>query len=271
MIRPVRCLAAILGLATATAEPAAPAAKDTPAAAPEPATEPAAKSPAPDAPAETPQPTQPAVIPLDASRFRIGEVEFNKETRAITFPAAVNMSKGLLEYVIVHENGKVHESLLRTKIDPTHLNVALKLLRYQPSPELFPVRDEDGKFTGSMPVTDPKIKAAARVAIRVHWKTGDDDHSAEINDWVLDTGTNKPMPPGPWVYGGSVIYEGRFLAAETGDIAAILTNEISLFNYPGKDKENDEVWVARTKVVPPDGTPVTVEIRPWQTPAPPKP
>ena len=41
----------------------------------------------------------------------------NRLTRTIRFPAVINMREGLLEFVIVHDKGKVHESLLRTAIN----------------------------------------------------------------------------------------------------------------------------------------------------------
>ena len=106
---------------------------------------PSARPVTPPANPETPPPnpgppsTEPAAPPkaapiffqLDADRFKIGDVELNKQTRAIRFPAAINMREGLLEFVIVHDKGKVHESLLRTAINATHLNLALKLLYYK--------------------------------------------------------------------------------------------------------------------------------------------
>ena len=51
--------------------------------------------------------------PAPPEAQQIGEVIFNRKTREIRFPAAVNMAGGeLLEFAIVHANGKVHEALL---------------------------------------------------------------------------------------------------------------------------------------------------------------
>ena len=214
------------------------------------------------------------MVQLDANRFKIGDVEFNKQTRVISFPAAINMREGLLEFVIVHDKGKVHESLLRTAINATHLNLALVLLRYQSSPELFMLRDEDGHPNGLMPAVDGKTKAAARVEIRMLWKDGESEHSATVNECINNTKNDKVMAPAPWVYGGSVIDEGQFVAEMTGDIVAILTNEAAVFKFPGdsnRDGENYGEWFVLTKAVPAVGTPVTVEIRPWPPVAKPAP
>ncbi len=287
----LRCLALCLVLpvvATAAAPPSALPA--TPAAPAEPAAPAATPAPAPPAPVPPdpsdtdpapPDPSAPAAgavakgppafVQLDDSRFKVGEVEFNKQTRVIRFPAVLNQREGLLEYVIVHDRGKVHESLLRTSINPTHLNLALKLLRYESSPELFPLHDAEGNSNGRMPKVAPAIKAAARVEIRFLWNDGATEHSATVNECINNTKTNKPMAAGPWIYGGSAIYEGRFVAEMTGDIVAILTNEAAIFNFPGdsnKVGENYGDWFVLTKLVPAIGTPVTVQISPWQaTPA----
>jgi hypothetical protein len=212
-------------------------------------------------------------VQIDANRFKIGDIEFDKQTRAIRFPATLNQREGLLEYVLVGDKGKVHEALLRTAINATHLNIALMLLRYQSSPELFGLRDEDGFPNGLFPAVDPKIKAAARAELRIIWKDGEKEHSATVNEVISTQPEERTMPPGPWIYGGSVVYEGRFVAEETGDLIAIQTNEAAIFNYPGENRENDEVWFPATKRLPPMGTQVTVEIRPWApaTKAKPKP
>jgi len=231
-------------------------------------------NPEPPIPTPGPTSTEPAAPPkaapiffqLDADRFKIGDVELNKQTRAIRFPAAINMREGLLEFVIVHDKGKVHESLLRTAINATHLNLALKLLYYKSSPELFMLRDEEGFPNGLMPVVDAKTKAAARVEIRMLWKDGETEHSASVNECINNKRTNTVMPAGPWVYGGSTVYDGRYVAEVTGDIVAILTNQAAIFNYPGDNSrvgEDYASWYALTKVIPDVGTAVTVEIRPW--------
>jgi len=243
---------------------------DTPPA--RPVTPPANPEPQPLTPG--PQSTEPAAPPkaapiffqLDADRFKVGDVELNRQTRAIRFPAAINMREGLLEFVIVHDKGKVHESLLRTSINATHLTLALKLLRYQSSPELFMLRDEEGFPNGLMPVVDAKTKAAARVEIRMLWKDGETERSASVNECITNNRTNTVMPFGPWVYGGSAVHDGRYVAEVTGDIVAILTTQAAIFNYPGDNNrhgDDDASWYALTKMIPDVGTAVIVEIRPW--------
>ena len=48
--------------------------------------------------------------------FQIGDVRLDQRQRTVTFPAAMNMDEGLIEYLIVHSSGKTHESLLQTAV-----------------------------------------------------------------------------------------------------------------------------------------------------------
>lgn len=221
--------------------------------------------PAPDQPVAE---VKPAVKKLDGDRLQIGEVIFNAKTREIRFPAAVNMAgEELLEFAIVHVNGKVHEALLITEISATDLNIAFKLLRYQPSAEFYPLMEKDGSYSDKFPEVPAAVKDAARIDIAVEWKEGDKTRTAKLHEWISHASTGKPMAADPWVYGGSGIHEGKFMAETSGDLAAIFLSNSALINFSGKDNNSDEVWLPFPKRVPPEGTKVTVIIAPFKNPA----
>lgn len=198
------------------------------------------------------KPPQAQIEKLDEQRFRIGKVTFHSVTREISFPAAVNLREGLLEFAIVHAKGKLHESLLVTEASPLHLNVAFMTLRYKPSAELY----ENGKEVPA------DVKAGSRIDIHVSWQAGGETKRVAIREWIMNQNLADAMPAGPWVYGGGKIVEGRFLPETTGDLAAIFVSDNALINYPGKDDRDDEVWSPFTKRIPELGTPVTVIITP---------
>ncbi len=227
----------------------------------DPATDP--DTPATPVPAAEPAPEKPHVVDLGGGKYKIGLVTLDKTNRHVSFPAEINMDEGLLEYAIVHENGKIHEALLHTKTKPLHVNLALKLLRYQGSEELFQILDEDYKPTGKYPKVSEAVKTASRVELLLSWEGADGKPGkATLSELITNTTTAAPVAATPWVYGGSYIHEGSFAAETTGDIAAIFTSSASLFNYPGKDREDDTVWIPTPKRVPPVGTKITVTITP---------
>ncbi|MBT8044337.1 MAG: hypothetical protein KJO79_05245, partial [Verrucomicrobiae bacterium] len=118
---------------------------------------------------------EPLVKKISPSTYQIGRILINKETRKITLPASTKITDpdSIIEYLLVHENGeKVHETLLVTPAEPTHVNIALKLLNYKESLELFPIIKEDGTPTDKYPDVPDEIKKAARFTIQVTWKDG---------------------------------------------------------------------------------------------------
>jgi hypothetical protein len=211
---------------------------------------------------QPPAPEQPKVVRVDDNTFRIGGIEFLKDSRSIRIPAEVNMTEGLLEYALVHADGKIHESLLLTRVNPTHVNLAFKLLGFNASLELFYALDEDGSASGRLIEETEKNKKAARTQVSVEYKDKKETKSALLHEWITHAVSERPMPSAPWIYGGSFLVEGSFAAETSGDLIAIFTNRSSLLNYAGNDRDNDEVWIPTHGRVPPEGTSVTVVISP---------
>lgn len=220
--------------------------------------------PAPD---QAVEPVKPNVEKLDANRFRIGKVTFNRSTREVRFPARVNMTEGLLEFLVVHENGKVHESLFITDTSPTDINLALTLLRYTPSRELYPLPNETGGVTDKYPEVPAEVRDAARVVMFVEREESGTTRRVPANEWIQHAVKSTHMPSGPWVYGGSEFHDGKFVPETTGDIIAIFVAPSALINYPGEDNRDDTVWLAYPKRVPAEGTQVQIVIAPHKNPS----
>ncbi len=177
----------------------------------------------------------------------------------------MNQRTGILEFLVVHEDGKTHESLFRTVVSPLHLNLALKLLRYAPSKKLY--RDEEAANATSTHHIEENTSAtaAASLTIFVEVKGSETSSRVRVNDWIHYGLTGASMPASsPWVYGGSRFSNGKFMAQQTGDIAAIYLSNAALINYLGNDNLNDEVWTPFTKRIPMVDTEVTLTIAPYQ-------
>ena len=206
---------------------------------------------------------EPSVTRLEDGRMRIGLVTFDPRSREIEIPARVNMTEGLLEFLLVHQNGKVHEALFVTDISATDLNIALKLLRYKASRELYLKVNRDGSLSSTFEDATEEERRESRLSIYVRSGEGKEAVEKNVCDWIQHAVTAKPMPREPWVYGGSLFYEGKFVAETSGDLFAVFLTNSALGNYAGKDNQDDTVWLVRPKVVPPEGTGVTLLIRPY--------
>jgi hypothetical protein len=184
--------------------------------------------------------------------YKIGDITINKNAQAVTFPALVNMDKGLLEYLIVQSRGKTHESLLRTKVEPYHLQIAFLLLGFEGS-------DKPLRFQG-----DPEKPKGDPLDITISYQNKD-GKATEIKaqEWVAkgtETGL-KPTGDMEWAYTGSVVLDGRFLAQIEASIAAVFHDPAALIDNVTEGGESDKMWFVKEGAVPALGTPVTVIIK----------
>lgn len=199
-------------------------------------------------------------VKISDEEYRIGKLSFNPKTKEIWFPCRVNQNEVVLEFAICDEfRGKLHESLLSTKVTPFEIQIALKLLRWEPSGrQIYRKFDESGKPIGVL-----KDDGKGRMEILVKYKDEDGKSLTEpIGNWVHNTNTKKIVGAGSWTYTGSKVIDGYFLAAEDGAIAAIYRFEGSLCNTFNPGSDDDELWFPIAAKVPPLDTEVTVIFRP---------
>ena len=86
---------------------------------------------------------------IGADLYRVGDVTIDSKLQVAVFPAKVNQIVGLIEYALVTDSGKIHESFLSTKTKPGDVHVAMLLLGVKP-PRNVSVEiawQVDGKWT----------------------------------------------------------------------------------------------------------------------------
>ncbi len=181
--------------------------------------------------------------------LQAGKVTILKNERAISFPVFINMHAGPMEYIVVTPKGKAHESLLRTDADPLHIQVALLLLN---------AKGAQGK---PVPEDPRETIAGEQVEIRLQWVAGGKTQSAPIEQFVRDGRAKKAMEAGPFVYNGSMIFEGQFLAARDGSIVSLITDPAALINNPRPGRVDDENWSPIKAGLPALDSPATLSIR----------
>lgn len=221
------------------------------------------------APAQQPQDGPPAASPPASAKTALrdlggplralGAITLNVEERSLELPAEVNLTSGELEYALVHEGGKTHESLLRTAVTPFELNVALLLLHHAPA--------ERWHLPPARPAPLETLPPASLCEVFVRWEAESGPSTAPLSRWVKNLATGTTAADGPFVYTGSKITEdGRFAADVDGTHIALYLDPRCLINNPRLGNGDDTVWRAEA-AVPPKGTPVTVIIRPSRPPA----
>lgn len=212
-----------------------------------------AQEPKPEEPAAKPK--KPAVKQISATEFELGKIKFDGKTREIRLPAQINVTgdDDIVEYILVHEGGKTHESLLKTSVSPLDLQVVLKLLNFKSGKgNLF----DNFLPPGQLPDPEPLGDA---IDVLVTWPGSDDRF---VNTLVRDFDSDAPMEKMPWNYNGSEIFEGVFQAESEGSIIAVYLDTLAMFNLGHPRAADDENWFPLSKNVPAYETPVTVILRP---------
>jgi len=188
--------------------------------------------------------------------FRIGELTVNQKERLITFPAKLNMTNGLLEYALVHKDGKVHESVLVCETKPHEIHAAMLLLGTAPTNLA-----ENAEAGGQIEHPADIVPKGMPVEILVSWRTGGKVVRQPLAALIFNKKTKAEMEAQPWVYNGSRFSQGRFLAELSGSIVSFITDLDALVNNTSAGHNDDTIWEVNPRTVPPQGTRVDVSFR----------
>ena len=182
--------------------------------------------------------------------MKLGKVQVDKKNRIITFPATLNLQAGIIEYLLVTTSGKIHESLLRTDIEPFQLHAAMLLLGAK------------GAGTNAFPEDPTKPIPGDPIGIELSWREGRGTVRKPADQFIYNARAQSSMTAGPWTYTGSQMWEGTFIAQQDGSIVAIFLDPDALVNNPRPGHENDEIWLVNTNGLPPLNVEITVTFKP---------
>ena len=182
--------------------------------------------------------------------YRFGKVLIDRKAKKVSFPAVSNQINGLIEYGVVHETGKIHESLFRTTVRPQIVHTSLLLLKLKPAKGFFE----------NLWADEPKEVDYSnhRVTITVSWELNGTARELKIEEMALNQKNDQAMSSDSIVFTGSKFIEGTFMAESSGSIFAVYADEDSIFNSSDHDSNNDDVWYANKSKMPPLECPVII-------------
>ena len=187
-----------------------------------------AASPGPDAGEQA----LPGVERLPDGDLILGGIRVHRRERRLSFPAEINQNSGILEVLIATGRGRLHESLLRTEIDPLHLQTLLYLLGLENG------RRMAGGVTSQGHLLD----------IDIEWSPPEGNRVAEpVEAWVTDTRTGVPMRRLGWVFVGSVFRGGVFQATEAGNVAVTYSVDDTVLDVPDPAGDDDTIFICNER------------------------
>ncbi|MCP4366825.1 MAG: hypothetical protein GY797_01740 [Deltaproteobacteria bacterium] len=182
--------------------------------------------------------------------FRIGRVTVNKNEEYVLVSGEVNLQEGIVEYLACGEAGKLHESVLKLDVEPFHLQIALLLMGIEPGKNRFKRQGHQG-----MPVGDP-------VELWVSWLGPEKTKiKYRAEDLLLSKKTNQSMKKTHWIYTGSQIVNGKFMAQIEQSIVATYHDPYAMIDHPLPTGGDDTHYWANHKILPAKGVPVKLRIR----------
>jgi hypothetical protein len=191
------------------------------------------------------------VVKIDNGIYKIGEAAIDLNKQEVTFGGTVNMENGLIEVFACSRGGKLHESVLVCDIEPYHLQVALLLLGLQYSNQFL--LGNDGELV-------PDYKGD-RVNIYVRWQQNDTMKEARAEDWIYNIKEEKTMIHTYWVFRGSQIVNGTFIAQQVKSLITTYFDPSTILDNPLPTGIDDTYYVVNTEAVPPRDTSVQIVIR----------
>ncbi len=192
--------------------------------------------------------------------FELGPVRLDKAKRTVTFPATLNLAytnNPPMEYFLVTDYGKAHESVLKTETPPYQVHLAMLLLSGQAggTNTLQAAPEAQLKSPGK------EALPGERVEIQVSWQGADGRPvTRPAGELVYRQDTQAALPKEAWVYNGSAVWNGRFLAQQEGQVISLVTDPVALINSTGAGHDNDHLWFANTNRLPPAGQPLQVTL-----------
>lgn len=201
----------------------------------------------------------PAIEDLGGGVFQIGKVRLDKNAKTVTFPVAVNMDRGVCEYLLVRAGGKTHESWLATQTEPRDLHIAMLLLGATDHAKENTAAPPDA-LNGAYLKSAPEL-AGDNVSLSVIWKESGQVKRASAEAFFFNNKEKAPMSRGLWIYNGSMLVNGTFLAQEERSIIALVIDPAALINNPRPGNRDDSSWEIDAKATPPRGTPMDIAIK----------
>lgn len=195
--------------------------------------------------------TPPKIMKIGKHLFQVGSVLLDRKQGLIKIPGKINMSDGLVEYLACTPYGKLHESVLSLDASPYHIQIALLLLGADPGSQPIEFQGAEQQPCGSP------------VEINISWKNENRTRVVYPPETLLvNINSKQAMAKADWVFTGSQIMNGQYMAEQEGSIIASFHDPSAIIDHRSITGADDTLYHANKKVLPPVGTPVEVTISP---------
>lgn len=197
----------------------------------------------------------PKAIDLGRGCYDFGGVLIDRKKRTISFDAKCNQTSGLVEYALVHESGKIHESLFQTHIPPRWIHACLLLLKAKPYLDFF-----DENITQKTKKEEIETQGC-KLEVSIFWDHHGANQTSDIASMVYNQISARTLDTRPFAFTGSRTFHGVYMAERDGSILAIYHDINAVINSVDIESASDDSWVAIDSSMPPLDKKVRFQIK----------
>ena len=182
-------------------------------------------------------------------------VEFSVQRRQVRVECESLAVDAPLEFFCCLNGTNEHESVLRTQAKPSDIHTALLAIGLKPGQPLT-FLEASRKW---LPPQGPPL----HISVEYTNKDGQ-TVSYPAYRWIRELKSKKEPKAFTWVFCGSRIKEGHYVADETGYVISLVNFDFTLIDVPQlASNSNDELeWERNAPLMPPRGTKVWMVIEP---------
>ena len=214
-----------------------------------------------------PNPSDPAVqtnMPIreiGPGLFALGDVRIDQRARTVSFPGRLNLDRGPMEYFLVTRWGKTHESIFSTETEPFRIHLAMLLLDANVNAATTSTNTSPIAPGGVVSHPSKQRLPGEAVSVELQWVESGKETRKYAGELIYNSRQKSILRQGDWVYTGSRVAEGLFLAEIDGSVISLVTDAEALINNEGSGHDDDTIWEAFTPSLPPSNAVVTVCIK----------
>ncbi len=192
------------------------------------------------------------LVKLDENTYQLDKIKIDLLNQEISFPAQFNMTKGLIETILVGPQGRLHETVLMTPELPSYIQTALLMMGLECGQnmelgnyDIFPKGDSVLVFASWVDSTGEKRKE-------------------RVERFVWNVKKNREMQQTPWIFLGSKIVGNQFMADLDQNIMRTYHDPYAIIHSPLPTITDDTFYEANEKLIPPKGTKATIIIQKYK-------
>jgi len=172
-------------------------------------------------------------LPFGARRLDNGDIAFaglvvRVKAGELALPCRFVLPEGALEVIVCRPDGRMHETLLCSEVRAVHVQAMLYLLGAANGDRLPGGKNRQGDICDLL----------------VEWQDAEGKQLREpVEEWIIDTRSGQKLRPSGWVFVGSTVKDGVFMADAEDNIIINYSVGATVLDSTDPDSLDDTIHI----------------------------